>query len=394
LSEVTGNIRYGARQLMKSPGVTIATVLCLGVGIGANTAIFDIANGTLFPDTAIAEPDRVVRIYTSWPTGDRYSSFSWPDYLDVRDRSTTLASAATHSLRPLSIVVNDQPERTWGAVITGNYFATLGVEMALGRDLGPDADDPTTAQPAMLISHGYWQSRFGGDSAVIGTEVLLNSYPFTIVGVVDEEFVAPMVGMRCDLYVPLLLHEQTMPGMTWFEERGSHWLQEVSARLRSGVTVAQAEQELQTLFTTLQEEYPDSNRGKGVTVVPERESALHPIVRPQFQAVLLLLGVVVGLVLLLACANVAGLQLARAVGRRKEMGIRLALGANRGRLIRQILAESLLLALIAGVVGFFLAQITGPLTQANQPTMDIPLETVSAYIEALEKSGLIEITER
>jgi predicted permease len=335
--------------------------------------VFDIANATLFPDMPIEDSDQVVRIYTNWSTGERYSSFSWPDYLDVRDRSTTLESAATHSIRPLSIVVNDQPERTWGAVVTGNYFATLGVDMALGRDLGSEADDPATVQPAMIISHGYWQSRFGGDPAVIGTEVRLNSYPFTIVGVVDKGFRAPMVGMKCDLYVPLLMHEQTMPGMSWFDERGSHWLQEVTARLRGGVTLEQVTQELETLFTTLQEEYPGSNRGKSVTVMPERRSALHPMVRPQFQAVLLLLGVVVGILLLLACANVAGLQLARTVARRKEMGIRLALGANRGRLIRQILAESILLALAAGVVGFLLSQATGPLTQANQPTMDIPL---------------------
>jgi predicted permease len=349
-------------------------VLCIGIGIAANTAVFDISSSTLYPDTPIQDRDRIVRIYTEWATGEQFSSFSWPDYMDVRDGVTSFESAATHTIRPFNIVINDTPERIWGAVVTGNYFGTLGIDMIVGRDFSPEEDATPGTHPVLLISHALWQSHFGADPGVIGTEVLMNRHPFTIIGVVEKDFRAPMVGMRTDLYAPMMMYEQAMPGMTWMDQRASHWLQEVSARLRPGVTFDQAEQELKALFATLQEEYPVSNQGKSTVMVPEIQSSLHPMVRPQFQGVLMLLTVVVGLVLLLACANVAGLILARSSARRKEMGIRLALGADRGRLIRQVLAESVLLALIAGVVGFMVAQITSPLSQASTPQMDIPME--------------------
>jgi predicted permease len=382
VNALAGDIRFAFRQMRKSPGLAIAIILCLGLGIGANTAIFDISRGMLVPHSEIHDPERIVRIYTRWQSEEQfadYSSFSWPDYLDVRDRTSSFESVATETIQPFNLARGEEAERTWGQMVTGNYFSTLGIDMALGRTFAPDEDATPGTHPVLTISYRLWRGRFGGDPGVIDSEVLLNGYPFTVIGVVEEGFSGGMTGLVADLYVPMMMHEQAMPAWDPFDSRDSHWLQDVVARLKEGVTIEQAQAEVDALMANLRETYPEDNVGKSAVVVSERESNVHPVIRPQFKAVLIMLSIVVGLLLLLTCANVAGLLLARAMAKRKEMGVRLALGANRRRLIRQVLVESVLLAFIAGIVGILLAQLVAPLTESAQPQMDIPLEFSTAF---------------
>jgi len=376
------DIRYALRQIRKNPLFALAIVLCLGLGIGANTAIFDISRGMLVPPTEISDPERIVRIYTRWQSDEQfadYSSFSWLDYVDVRDQVTSFENAATESIQPFNLARGGEAERTWGEMVTGNYFLTLGIDMAAGRDFLPEEDVTPGTHPVLIISWRLWQGRFGGDPGIVNSAVLLNGFPFTVIGVVEKGFRGGMNGLVSDLFVPMMMHEQAMPNWNPFNSRDSHWLQNVVARLQPGVTIEQAQAEIDALMSNLREAYPEGNVGKSAIVVSERKSNVHPVVRTQFQAALIMLSILVGLLLLLTCANVAGLLLAKAMARRKEMGVRLALGADRSQLIRQVLVESVLLALMAGVVGLLLDQLIIPLTQSVQPQMDIPMEFATEF---------------
>jgi predicted permease len=384
--------RFGIRQLRKTLGLTVAIILCLSIGIGANTAVFNIARYTLFPDTVIRDPDSVVRLFTYLPSGLDYASVSWPDYVDIRDRATSFESVAAGAYQPFHLADDGMPERAWGAIATWNYFSTLGIGMTIGRDFLPEEGVTPGTHPVMIISWSLWQRRYGGDPGVIGREVVLNDYPFTIVGVADRSFRSGMVGIRCDLWVPMMMWQQAQPSMDSIDIRDSHWLMPVVGRLRPGVTVEQAREEVNVLMAQLAETYPESNAGVLGRVVSERGSRFHPLIRDSFENLVVLLGIVVGLILLLTCANVAGLMLARAAARRREIGIRLAIGADRGRVIRQVLTESMLLAAVAGVVGLLLAQGTGPLLQSAMPAIDLPLDlSLGFYPEALAFSAFIAL---
>ena len=382
MSALAGDIRFAFRQIRKSPGLAIAIILCLGLGIGANTAIFDISRGMLAPSSEIRDSEQIVRIYTRWQSEEQfadYSSFSWPDFIDVRDRTNSYESVATESIQPFNLARGEEAERTWGQMVTGNYFSTLGIDMAVGRTFAPEEDATPGTHPVLIISYRLWRGRFGGDPGLIDAEVLLNGYPFTVIGVVEKGFNGGMTGLVADLFLPMMMHEQAMPAWDPFESRDSHWLQNIVARLKEGVTIEQAQAEIDVLMTNLRETYPEENGGKSAVVISERKSNVHPVIRPQFQAVLIMLSIVVGLLLVLTCANVAGLLLAKAMARRKEMGVRLALGANRRRIIKQVLVESVLLAFIAGIVGLLLAQLVAPLVESAQPQMDIPMEFSTAF---------------
>lgn len=364
--------RYAFRQFIKSPGFTLAAVLCLSIGIGANISIFDIARSFLFPDMGIREPERIVRIYSRWSDDTDYGSISIPDWEDVRDRVGAFESVAVEAIQPYHVATGGEAERTWGLVVSGNYFATLGVPMALGRDFTPEEYSELGSPPVFLISHRYWQRRFGGDPGVIGQEVSLNGVPFTIIGVVAPQFKSGMVGTYSDIFAPLFMREQIMRG--WSFGRGNHWLNNMVARMKEGVSIEQARSEVEAVFVQLSEEYPDLNIGLSAHVLPEGESSLHPMLRSQFQAVLIVLTGLTGILLLLTCANIAGLILARSSARRRELGIRVAMGADRRQLIGQLMAESVMLGLASGIVAYFLTFLIIPLVQSLQPSMDIPLE--------------------
>jgi macrolide transport system ATP-binding/permease protein len=374
MTRILHDLRFTLRQMRKNPGFAAAVVLCLAVGIGANVALFEFARGTLSPDLPLRDRDRIVRIYTRWAgeNGFEYGSVSIPDYEDWRDRMTSFESTAVETFMPVHVSTGEKTERTWGTIVSGNYFHTLGVGMELGRDFLPEEYAQEGSHPVLILSYGYWQSRFGGDPAVIGSTVRLNGDPFTVVGVADRRFRSGQVGFVSDLWVPLEMRGQILRGYSF--GRGNHFLMCAVARLAPGATLEQARGEMDALMAGLEELYPDTNKGAGGVILSERASSLHPIVRPGFQAAVLLLMVVCGLLLLLTCANVAGLVLARSAARRRELGVRRALGAGRGTLVGQMLVESLVYALLAGGVGYLLSLLMIPLTNMAQPTMDIPME--------------------
>jgi predicted permease len=276
-------------------------------------------------------------------------------------------------MNAFNVALDGQAVRTWGAMVSGNYFAALGVSTELGRDFLPEEYAVPERHPVVLISHSLWQRRFGSDPAVVGRTVSVNGTPFTVVGVVDREFRGGMVGTYSDIYVPLAMCQSALPGWSYFG-RSNHWLTSVVARLGDNVSIDKAQTEVDALMAGLRERYPDSNRGGNAVVLPAEESLLHPGIRGGFQAVFALLTAVVGVLMLLTCANVAGLMLARSAARQGEFGVRIALGAGRSRLIRQLLTECVLYALAAGCVGFVLVILVVPVVVSIQPPVDLPIQ--------------------
>jgi predicted permease len=336
------DLRYGARQLWTNPGFTVAAVLCIALGIGANSATFSFANALLFRMPNVEEPERLVRLFVSWTSGLKFGSFSYPDYVDFRDKNDVFTGLAAEALRALHLSTGERNEKVMGSIVSGNYFAVLGVDMALGRAFLPEEDQTPGTHPVAVLRHGFWQSRFGGDPEVVGR-------------------------------VPILMQEQLIPGGSLLDQRGHHWIQFNIGRLKPGVTVEQARASVNGLMANLTAEYPDSNTGKSIDVYPEARASLHPMLRQGFVGFMSLISGVVGFVLLLACANVAGLLLARMAARHREVAVRLALGASRRRLIRQLLSESILLSLLAGGLGLLLAYWLIRLIQSFKPPTDFPI---------------------
>jgi predicted permease len=365
------DVRYAARMLLRSPGLTAVAVLSLALGIGANSTIFSWAKAILFqPMPGVAESNRLVVVAGRMTSGG-YSSTSYPDYVDIRDNNEVLSGLIAYDMQAMSFSESGEARRIYGSVVSGNYFDVLGVKAALGRTFLPDEDLTPNTHPVAVIGHGFWQRRFAGDPNVIGNTMTLNSHPFTIIGVAPENFAGTLIGFSMDVWVPMMMSEQVVPGGSRLNVRGDHWFQ-VMGRLKPGVSQEQAEAAVDTIARQLAEQYPNTNEGRGAAVLPLWKSPWGAgfIMRP----VLFVLSAVVGLVLLIACANVANLLLARAVGRRKEIAIRLSMGASRARLIRQLLTESLLLALLGGAGGVLVAYWGSGLFMAFIPAIDIPVK--------------------
>ncbi|MGH9768484.1 MAG: ABC transporter permease [Blastocatellia bacterium] len=359
------DLRYGLRMLRRNPGFTIAAALSLALGIGANTAIFSVVNAALLRPLPVKEPDRLVGLYRKIPQDRNHNRFSYPNYLDTRDRNQSFSGLAAYYFTPLNLSGGGQTERLWGKVVSGNYFSTLGVEFAQGRTFLPEEDRTPGAHPVAVVSHGLWQRRFGGDPNLVGKTVTLNGYGFTIVGIAPAGFRGTELGMAPDVWVPMMMQAQALPGQDWLTPRGVGWLR-VVGRLKPGVSWLQAQAEMEMLGAQLKREHPEVNEAFGIAVVPD--FGIHPDMRGDARNFLLVLMGVVGLVLLIACANTANLLLARASERRKEIGIRLALGARRGRLIGQLLTESLMLSLLGAVISLLLTPWISSGLEALQQT--------------------------
>jgi predicted permease len=363
------DLRYGARMLLKKPWFTLIAVLTLALGIGANTAVFSLVNTALLRPLPVERPEQLVsldNVSLNLPVS------SYPNYRDLRDRNKLFSGMLAYRITSISLSNNGVNERLWGYMATGNYFEMLGVKPLLGRFFTPDDDKAPGAHPVAVLTYDCWQKRFAGDPQVIGKSVLVNGRNFTTIGVAPQGFYGSEISYRPEIWFPIMMQAQIEAGKNDLEARDNTNFF-VQGRMKSGVTMQQAEEEIKSIAAQLAREYPKENEGMKIALSPAGlfgSFMRGPVIG--FAGVLL---AVVGLVLLLACTNLANLLLARATERRKEIAVRLAIGASRWRLVRQLLTESLLLAASGGALGLLLAYWLVDAVMAFKPPIDIPLST-------------------
>jgi predicted permease len=365
---ITQDIRYGWRLMLSRPAFTAIAIVTLGLGIGANVTIYTWVQALLLrPMPAVAAADRFVSLSTTTKARSGLS-VSWPNFVDMRARRPeSVEDLIAYTMVPLNLRTGSEPERVWGLLVSGNYFDTLGLKPALGRGFLPDEDRVPEANPVAVFTYGYWQRHFAADPAIVGRSVMLNGRAFTVVGVAPEGFRGNAAGLAVDVFVPMMMQQAVMPGDR-LQERGNSWLLTM-VKLKPGVSVARAQADFDVIARNLAESYPD-DANRGIRISPLwRAPGASQILLP----VLSVLMGVVGLVLLIACANVASLLLASASGRQRETAVRLALGASRGRIVRQLLTESSMLAVGGGAAGAIIAYWTTDLLRLFVPPTGVPI---------------------
>ena len=365
------DLTVALRRLRSSPGFTLAAIVTLALGIGANTAIFTAVNAVVFQTLPVDHPEELFAV-NSLTFKTELPVLSFPNYRDARDRTRdALAGLAAYRVDPINFsrAAGDN-SRCWGYLVTGNYFDMLGVKAARGRALHPEDDVNRGGHPVAVISHAFWQRRFNGDAQAIGSHVKLNGMDYTIIGVAPERFIGTELVYTPDIWVPMSMEPQIEPLQNDLDER-KDFNYFVVGRLKHGVTMPQAESAMNAIANQLAIEYPDANQGMRIRLSPPGlfGNYLRGTIRT-FAAVLM---TVAGLVLLIACVNLASLLLARAADRRRDTAIRLALGAGRGHLVRQLLTESLVLSLAGGAAGLLLAEWLVDLFAAWRPPIEIPV---------------------
>jgi macrolide transport system ATP-binding/permease protein len=347
------DLRFGLRMLRRSPGFSALAILCLTLGIGANAAVFSWVEGILFrPYPAVAHQERLMALAGTARGETRATELSWPDFLDLQRNCTLIDSFFVSKITGTTLSIGDRAERTIGSIVSANYFDAIGVHPMLGRGFAPGEDTGRSAHPVAVISYQLWQGRFKGDPQIVGKTQRLNGVVHTIVGVAPEGFYGTFVGWGMQFWVPASMEDIFEAGGYKLEDRGARWA-EAYVGLKPGVTPAQARAEISGVANRLESDHPDTNRGRSVQLWPLWQTPFNNAgtLLPTLE---IMLGVVF-FVLLIACANVGNLLLVRSFARRHEMTVRLAIGAGRGRLLRQLLTEGVVLSAFGTVGGLLVA---------------------------------------
>ena len=349
------DLRHAFRQLVKSPGFTAIALLTLALGIGANSALFSIMDRLLYRPLPVPAPEQLAILAIPEPNGNYGQEFNYPLFLDYQRNTTAFENLCATSMESVGLGSAAGTERRQALVVSGNYFSMLHVDAALGRTFAPDEGVVIDDAPVVVISYPLWLTQFGADPQAIGRSILIDSHPFTVIGVAPREFTGTSRGQKPDLYIPFTMYgqltDQRPGGEHPLNSRYFTWLH-ILGRLKEGVTHQQAETEMQTLTRHLHETTPDNTPEK-LSVLPGAQGDVQSV--SEARKPLFILLAISALVLLVACANLANLQLARASGRSREFAVRIALGASRTRLLRTLLAESVLLSLLGGVLGILVA---------------------------------------
>jgi macrolide transport system ATP-binding/permease protein len=371
LAAVASDVRYALRRLLKTPGFTAVAILSLALGIGANTAMFSIVNAVLLRELPLRDAEELVEIYSSDSDGFQYATSSFPDYVDVRARTDVFQNVLATQTFIGRMDLAEERRVVFGELVSWDYFTGLGVPMEVGRSFVEEEGRTPGTHPVVILGYRAWQRDFGGDPDVLGQEVRLNGRSYTVVGVAPEAFTGSMPVLVTGFYVPLMMTD-VIRGSEDLARRGRRSMF-MKGRLQPGVTIDQANAALRSLSVSLQERHPDTNTNRELSALDAGGVSIHPSVDRILTPVAGLLLGVVGLVLLIACANLASFLLARAEDRRKEIAIRLAMGAGRGRLVGQLLVETIVLAAMGGVGGVALAHWTVQLMMALRPPLPVPV---------------------
>jgi predicted permease len=381
MENLWNDLCYAGRMLIKSPGFSIVAVLALGLAIGANTSIFSLFNGVMWRPLPVKDPQQLVVVATKQRGLDFPIPLSYPDFQDYRQLKAVFSDMIGYVPDPVNLQAGGRPTRAWAELVTGNYFSMLGLEAVRGRTFAADEGWVPGKDALIVLSYKYWQTQFGGNPDIVGRSVQVNRHPFTIIGVAPERYHGAYYFLEPDFYIPVTTMSLLDPkSADDLNKRGATYLR-VLARLQPGMTPTQALAAAQPTDRRLAQEFPESHKDMSLLVIPELNARPEPGLGAFMSKAVWVFMSLAGLVLLIACANVANLILARANGRRKELAMRFALGASRGRMIRQLLTESVLLALCGGIAGLVFARWAAMALMSIRIPTDLPLHLFDLRVD-------------